>query len=289
MSIVLNSALLLLVWTAVTAAAQPASLSLRLSGRGNTNVVVDFTLASEGSYQLQRAPTLHSNSWAIVTNFLSQAGPRSITEPRGGAARFYRLAQLTNPPAITSQPAGTNVFAPAEVRLSATVSGAEPLRFRWYRDGRAIDGAVSTNLFFASRSDLSGNYSLVATNPWGAATSSVVSVQITNKVALTIAGKSIRFVITGLQGDFTVPGNYTTSFNPLGFYATTGSSFFLNDTGNWQYAIVNESQARIFLPGSFIYPNGTIFLGFQNQSSGTYQLVVPGYNGSQTGTFQFLD
>jgi hypothetical protein len=289
MSIVLYPALLLLVWSAVSVAAQPASLSARLSGRGNTNVVVDFNLGSEGSYQLQRAPALNSNGWSVVTNFVSAAGPRSVAEPRGGAARYYRLLQFTNPPSILQQPVGTNVFAPAEVRLSAGVSGAEPLRFRWYRDGRAIDGAIGANLIFPSRTDLSGNYSLVATNPWGAVTSSVVAVQITNAVALTISGRSIRFVITGLQGDFTTPGNYTTTFNPLGFYNTSGSSFFLNDTGNWQYNILNEAQARIFLPGSFIYPNGTISLGFQNPGAGTYQLVVPGYSGSQIGTFQFLE
>lgn len=281
--------LVFLVLFLIPVSAQKLQMTGRLNKPANTQFLVVCEIPEEGSYRLERADVLRSNLWIIVTNFNAAPGQVTIAEPMSGFSRFYRLQRLTNPPAISAQPAGVTNFAPAEVKLMAGVTGSAPLRFRWYRDGRAIDGAISSNLVFAGRADLSGNYNLVATNPWGAVTSSVAVVKIQNLVAPTVSGKSIRFVITGLQGDFQEPGAYTSVFNPLGFYTTTGSSLFLNDTGNWQYGLVNESAARIFLPGSVIYPNGTITLLFQTPSSGGYQLVVPGLNGSQTGTFLFLD
>lgn len=285
----IKTLLLIAVLCLIPASAQKLKMSGRLNKPANTTFSIDSLIEEEGSYRFERADAVNSNVWTVVTNVVALPGKLTLSEPVGLFHRFYRLLRLTNAPVVTLQPIGVTNFAPAEVKLSTVVTGAAPMRFRWYRDGRAIDGAIGTNLFFAGRTDLSGNYSLVATNPWGSVTSSVAAVKIQNAVAPTISGRSIRFVITGLQGDFTTSGEYTTSFNPLGFYTTSGSSFFLNDAGNWQYGIVNEGVARISLPGSIIYPNGTMSLGFQSLTSGSYVLVVPGFNGSQSGTFQILD
>jgi hypothetical protein len=84
-------------------------------------------------------------------------------------------------PVIAQQPNPTNLFLAAgqTAHFSATVNGATPLAYSWRFNGTAIGGANSSAYNLANVQPAnSGAYSLLASNAYGMATSSVVSLTV---------------------------------------------------------------------------------------------------------------
>ncbi len=111
-------------------------------------------------------------------------------------------------PLFSSQPTSQTVTNGANLNLSATVVGQQPLYYQWLFNGAPlaaggnISGTTSNVLTITSATtNNSGNYSLVATNSYGAATSSVAVVSvglppafITQPVSQTaVAGSTVVF------------------------------------------------------------------------------------------------
>lgn len=288
MSKQIKLALTLLVLFLIPISAEKLKIAGRVTTPGNGIFYIDCEIQEEGTYEVQRAPSVASSSWTVVSNFHALPGNFTVQEPMSGPSRYYRLARITNAPAMTLHPQGTTNYVGAPIQLTASASGSAPLRLQWFKDGQPT-GTTGTNLAFTAQTSHSGAYTLVATNPWGKATSQVAQVRILATAAPSISGKSIRFTIQSGQGDFPSSGTYTAVFNPQGYYNTTGSSPLLNDTGYWLYGVLGEDTARILYPGSVAYPDGQATLLFQNPRSGAYQLVAPGKAGSQAGQFEFLD
>jgi hypothetical protein len=256
-------------------------------GPPRTNVFgVRAEIKDEGSYQLQKSSGLFTN-WVVATNFNSLPALVDFEETISGGLRLYRLIRSTVPVAITSHSAGATNFFNEQITLQATVTGSWPLRFQWYKNGQALAGANTNKLVFTGRTENSGNYSLLVSNLWSVALSPPITVKVINPVAPTVSGKKLRFVIETIQGNFIHRGTYDTRFDPTGFYTTQSSNVYLNDTGYWQYQILNENTARVPLPNSITYPNGVLGLVFQTTTNGSYSLVVPGWSGSQSGKFIF--
>ncbi len=84
---------------------------------------------------------------------------------------------VTPPGAILS---GTEYFASGTpFSLGVTVGGTGPVSFQWGQNGTNLSGATNGTLTFANpTSIISGNYSVVVSNTYGAVTSSVVSVTV---------------------------------------------------------------------------------------------------------------
>ena len=276
-------ALVVLVLIFIPVSAQKLKIAGRVTTPGNGIFYLDCEILEEGSYGVQRAESVTSRFWTTITNFTALPGKMTVQEPMAGPGRYYRLVRFTNAPAISIQPQGLTNNAGAEIRLTATATGSAPLRLQWFKDGQPLNAATSSNLVFAAQTSLAGGYTLVASNPWGKATSQVAQVRILATAAPSLAGKTVRFTLANNVG------NYTTVFNAQGFYNTTGSSPLLNDTGYWLYSVLGDSTARIILPGSITYPDGQVTLTFQDAQNGTYSLVVPGQGGSQAGQFQILN
>ena len=77
-------------------------------------------------------------------------------------------------PAITSQPTNQSALAGDNVTFTAAVEGAAPVSYQWYFNSAPVTGATAseltrTTVLLAS----AGNYTLVASNGYGCATSSV--------------------------------------------------------------------------------------------------------------------
>lgn len=249
---------------------------------------IDAQILDEGSFQLQRS-TGNFTNWITLTNLNAVPSALTFSDAQTNSAQYYRLFRQTDPPVITIQPRGLTNYFGQLVRLEAVVTGSWPLRYQWYKNAQPIPGATSNVLSFAGKTELSGNYNLLISNLWNAVISSTVSVKTVNPVALDIAGRKIHFVVQTGQGDFPNSGTFDTVFDPSGFYTTQSSSVFLNDSGYWQYGLLNESLSRIYLPGSITYPDGAITLQFETSTNGNYSLVAPTRVGSQTGKFNFLN
>ncbi|MDB6121551.1 MAG: hypothetical protein JWQ71_544, partial [Pedosphaera sp.] len=84
------------------------------------------------------------------------------------------------PPVFYTQPQGGSKYVGDNFLLSAFVDGTSPLAYQWQKDGANVSGATASSLAFTNLqvSD-AGNYTLVVTNNYGAATSSVAAVQVT--------------------------------------------------------------------------------------------------------------
>jgi Concanavalin A-like lectin/glucanases superfamily/Immunoglobulin I-set domain len=83
------------------------------------------------------------------------------------------------PPAFVTQPQGVSLYAGDNFRLSGVASGTAPLAYQWLKNGANVIGATNSVLTFApSQLTDAGLYTLVASNAYGTATSSVANVQL---------------------------------------------------------------------------------------------------------------
>ncbi|MGH8022719.1 MAG: immunoglobulin domain-containing protein, partial [Limisphaerales bacterium] len=82
-------------------------------------------------------------------------------------------------PVILTEPAGSTNAPETSFDMSAAAGGIPPLAWQWFKNGVAIAGATNADLGYGYlRASDSGNYSVVVTNLYGAATSSVASLVV---------------------------------------------------------------------------------------------------------------
>jgi len=82
-------------------------------------------------------------------------------------------------PSFLEQPISQTVVVGQPATLSAMVGGTTPLNFQWYKGNSSLTGETNDTLFIDPASfGAMGNYSLVASNPVGSTTSSIVSLTV---------------------------------------------------------------------------------------------------------------
>src|SRR5688572_8772324 len=166
----------------------------KLSGRLG-NPARPFTITAEifdeGSFELQRSLGSLTN-WVGFTNFNSLPATNTYGDVRTNNRSYYRLVRLNIPPAITTQPVGATNFVGREIQLEGGATGSWPLRYQWLKDNAPVSGATSNKLMLSGVVQQSGNYKLIVTNLWGAATSADATVKITNPVATSLANRKVR-------------------------------------------------------------------------------------------------
>lgn len=115
-------------------------------------------------------------------------------------------------PAIESiLPASSSIELGQDLLLRARASGAADLRYQWYRDGVAIEGANSDTLLLPGiRANNRGNYTLAATSKGETARSESIPVVVTigGKLAGFIKGAAAHAII-GANGDWVSTGLQT--------------------------------------------------------------------------------
>lgn len=82
-------------------------------------------------------------------------------------------------PIVVRQPASQSAVSGAKLTLSASVRGSRPLRFQWFKDGKAVQGATRPVLVMPSlRNQQVGTYKLRITNAAGSTFTNTVSVSV---------------------------------------------------------------------------------------------------------------
>ena len=142
---------------------------------------------------------------------------------QGNASSTAVQLIVNRQPAISTQPVSLTSPAGSNVVFSVTTGGALPLHFQWQfngvnlADGGRVTGSVGTNLEVQTiTAGDAGNYDIVVTNLYGAATSDVATLQVF-LAAPVIIGPTTA---TGKQG---YPFNFSTSATgsaPITFGAT---------------------------------------------------------------------
>lgn len=126
------------------------------NANSSTLVITNVQATSSGTY----------NAW--LSNSVGATSSATVT-----------LTVLPAPPWFVLQPIGVSVQAGSNVILKAAARGSVPLGYQWQKDGVELTNEVNSVLLLTnSYPSQSGAYNLVASNLYGSATSSVVSVVI---------------------------------------------------------------------------------------------------------------
>jgi uncharacterized repeat protein (TIGR03803 family) len=181
------------------------------------------------------------------------------TTENGGAignGTIFKL-DLPTPPSITNTLAGITVFAGTTTNFFIGVSGSAPLSYQWYFNNAPLATAANATLPFAPAvTNQTGNYFVIVTNAYGAATSSVVSLTVTNGVSAVgyVVSGSAPFAFENISGtgtrvladvdDSFVSANIGFNFN---FYASNYTSLFINVNGLLSFGTDNSAYSNVNL------------------------------------------
>ena len=92
---------------------------------------------------------------------------------------FALLNAFGQQPAFVSQPQSQVVSAGASFTLTAGVTGIEPLRYQWQKNGRSLSSGTNPSLQFSNVTPLdTGSYSLLVRNAYGSAISGTARVEV---------------------------------------------------------------------------------------------------------------
>jgi hypothetical protein len=160
-------------------------------------------------------------------------------------------------PTILQQPASQNLVAGASLNLSVSVTAQPSATYQWSKDGVVIPGATysSYNKSNVASSD-AGNYSVVATNSAGTATSA--------NAAIAVSPPSAPRIIQDPASGSLLPGDY--------FYLSVSASES-NATCQWQ-------KNGVAIPGAT--SSSYAISNAQPSDAGSYTVVVTNSAGSVT-------
>ncbi len=162
---------------------------------------------------------------ALYASNLTGFDTNRITASGGSGAQWGQngtvyLAGVPQAPVIAVQPASNSV-ALADVTLASMALGSPTLHYQWFHNGQLLAGANGMALtipFATLTSAQAGDYFVVVTNTYGAATSQVASVTVPPDLAvLAVAGPTeavpgapvnVVWTMTNLgPGNISVPWN----------------------------------------------------------------------------------
>ena len=117
-----------------------------------------------------------------------------------------RKGQLAGPPLITLQPQSQTVTVGKSAQLVITAIGATAPTYQWYFNGNPLSGATGSTLSLAAvhNSD-AGNYTVIATNSLGSATSQIAT--------LTVSAVSSAPTITTQPASANVTASHGATFS----------------------------------------------------------------------------
>ncbi len=135
--------------------------------------------ATGSSYTIGSAQLSDSAAYAVTIN----DGTTTVTTP--GANLLVNASSTTTAPTLTTQPTSQSVTVGGSVTFTAAASGTPAPTFQWYKNGTAlsnsstISGATTATLSISTVASAdAGNYTVVATNSVGTATSNAASLTV---------------------------------------------------------------------------------------------------------------
>ncbi len=182
----------------------------------------------------------------------------------GSVGKVVLTYAVAAPPVVTNQPASQSVKVGDTATFTVGISGAVPLTYRWWFNGSDLGATATNSTLVIANAQLShaGNYKVVITNTYGAATSTVASLTV-EAVATTLSLLSVDFESDTLNLKPTTSGaivrpatstvtNYVTVVSSSTNKAGTGQGVrFLDNSTNastaLEYNFVSNSASQISL------------------------------------------
>lgn len=233
----------------------------------NRNHPHDYVLPSFNFTNFETATTFPSHSFpsglvfdSTVYTPLSEVSPVEYGDSTNAQhmavmkdfSIFTTLNNVSNAPAITSQPQSQTNFVGAAVSLSVSAAGSYPLSYQWYFNGAEVPSAASNLLPLASlQLTNAGNYFAIVTNNYGAATSSVVVLGVTNAAPFITAQPQSQTNYAGQPATFNVAAggspllSFLWLFNNSNIPGATNTSFSIagaqtTNAGNYSVVVANS-------------------------------------------------
>ncbi|MBM3844732.1 MAG: hypothetical protein FJ405_00405 [Verrucomicrobia bacterium] len=138
-----------------------------------------------------------------------------VSNPYGSVTSSPAFLSIVTAPVFIQQPSGLIALEGTSVALYALASGTPPISYQWFGESQgSLPGATNSELRFSPASALdSGNYRVVASNPFGATTSLVARVDVGQPPVITSQPLDVTVSEGGLA-QFTITASGTP---PLGY------------------------------------------------------------------------
>lgn len=243
------------------------SPSITQQPAANTSVgvggAVYLTVTAMGPPTLAYQWTLAGTNVPSATNyFLSMTGIQpwqegdyrvSVSNPFGSITSSVAHVTVLAPPAITTQPHGTNVPAGQSFTLAVAATGSAPLTYRWTFEGVNISGATLPSLTTSNAQAVNeGIYRAIVQNSAGSATSVVALVRISPTKPVIVSEPVSQVVPAAANATFAVsaigsqPMTYQWFFNGGAIAGATGLQYNINNAqaanaGNYYAVVANGS------------------------------------------------
>jgi hypothetical protein len=197
----------LLSLVALDAAAQTGNVNLAWNASTDPTVAgyVVYCGAASGDYTSSvRAGLNLTATFSGLTPGLTYYFAVMDYDANGDESGFSN--EVTNnpedPPVISTQPLTQTGIAGTPVTLAVRATGNPPLIYQWMDGLAAIPGATSSSLSWHSIGDsTAGNYTVIVSNVWGSATSSVAVLTVSGP-PLVLTQPACRTVIATTAASF---------------------------------------------------------------------------------------
>ncbi len=303
-----------------TSTTAPAFTTQPVSQTVTAGAAVTFTAAASGSptptYQWNFNGAAISSatnaSFSLASAQTTDAGNYTVVATNSAGSATSSTAALvvnaaTVAPAFSTQPASQTVTTGATVTFTAAASGTPAPTYQWSLNGTAIAGATSATLSLSNvQTSAAGNYTVVATNSAGSATSSTAALVVnaaTIAPAFTIQPAS-QTVTTGATVTFTAAASgtpaptYQWSLNGTAIAGATSATLSLSNVqssaaGNYAVVATNSagtvtsSTASLVVNAATAAPTFTTQPASQTVSVGATVTFTAAASGTPAPTYQW--
>ncbi|MDP1833154.1 MAG: immunoglobulin domain-containing protein [Geothrix sp.] len=175
-----------------------------------------------------------------------------IGSPATSLAAILSVAPAPVTPVFLTQPVSQTIVSGSSVTFTSSTSGTPTPTYQWKKDGTNIPGATSSSFTIVAVTPAdAANYTVVATNTEGSATSNVATLTVNYAPVITVQPAS-QTVSQGTNVTFSVAANavppvtgYQWRFYGSNIVGATGSSYTQNNvntgnTGNYDVVVTNS-------------------------------------------------
>ena len=212
-------------------------VALTISGTGISGATMTiYNGTSNGTNQIP-ATVKSDGKFSAVVDLTNGMNTLFATQEQSGATSPASASVVVTDhlvPEILAQPADQTNFLKGSVTFSAEVAGAAPLKLIWRKNGVNIPGATSSTYTLSNlqSDDTNNSYSLTASNKYGVAHSSVVTVVlVTNPFTTNLTG-AYYGLFTNSPAQFESSGLLTLNLTSLGKFTAR----ILNAGGSYSFS-----------------------------------------------------
>lgn len=228
----------------------------------NVGATATFTVVANGtgvlSYQWYKnsipIPAATTSTYSFKPSSITDGGTVycKVSNSFGSTQSNTANLNINIPPSITINPKTQTVISNANVTFNASAIGTALITYQWYKNGSVISGQTNpTYTFKATGSVDNGNYTCIATNIAGSASTTAAILTVneppvitTNPISQSIPfGNSVTFITTATG---TAPLTYQWYRNgsiisgaTSNMYSFTTSS--VNEAGNYYCRVTNTA------------------------------------------------